>query len=236
MEFTDHKVPFRSEDFIAAIAMKCWHIGTVPGSKQVDLKVILTELEAHGVESLVQIRGMKRKGRLRIEIIDDDAGKYPAYVTFSPRLTLHVKRTVWTRFQQGYSEERVIIAHEIGHILLHSDDAKPFLRDPSLQIQFAENEDSAEGQANLLADHLLIPNHIGRSIPDPARLAFACNVPDRFAFERLDSIGRIKERLSVVDNCEPCPACGDFAVTTEGGRKKCKSCERQRTPHDRFGQ
>jgi IrrE N-terminal-like domain len=220
----DYKVPFRSEAFIAELAMRCWRIGTVPGSKCVDLKVILTELESHGVESIVQIRGMKRKGRLHIELIDDDAGKSPAYVEFSPKLKMYVRKTVWARFQKGYSKERVIIAHEIGHILLHSDEAKQFSRDPALQIQFADDEDSAEGQANLFADHFLIPTPLGQQIRDGNRLAFVCNVPDGFAFDRLAAIAHNKKTLSVIEGGEACAICGNFGVTFEAGRPQCKSC------------
>jgi hypothetical protein len=228
MTLIDYKVPFRSERFIAEIAMKCFRIGTEPGSKRVDLKVILTELQAHGVESIAQIPGMRRKGRLHIEIIDDDPRKWPASVEFSPKLTMYVQKTVWARFELGYSEERVIIAHEIGHILLHSDQAKRFSRDPNLQIRFAGDEDSAEGQANLFADHLLIPTHIGQEVRDWSHLAFACNVPDEFARERLEALERVKKTLTVIADCAPCATCGDFAVSLEAGIEACKSCGKRR--------
>jgi hypothetical protein len=225
MSLVDYKVPspFRSEAFIAEIAMKCWHIGTIPGSDLVNLNVILEELKAHGVESIVQIPGVKRKGRLHIEIIED-IGRDPASVEFSPKLTLYVKKGVWSRFQKGYSEDCVIIAHEIGHIMLHSNEAKQFSRDPSLQIQFADNEDSAEGQANAFADHLLIPTHVAQRIQDVSRLAFACNVPEALAFDRILALGQAKKLLRVITNCEPCPVCGDFAVANNGGTRRCNSC------------
>jgi hypothetical protein len=224
MSLIDYKVPFRSEVFIAEIAMKCWRIGTVPGSNLVDLNVILEELKAHGVESIVQTSGVKRKGNLKIEILEDNSSRLPAYVEFVPTLKLCVQKNIWSRFQEGYSEERIIIAHEIGHILLHSDEAKQFSRDPGLQIQFADNEDSAEGQANSFADHLLIPTHVAERIRDVSRVAFVCNVPDGFAFDRMSAIGRAKKLLAVVPGCEPCAICGDFSVTDDAGIRKCKSC------------
>ncbi|CCE04368.1 hypothetical protein BRAS3843_1060035 [Bradyrhizobium sp. STM 3843] len=226
MSLVDYKVPFRSEAFIAEIAMKCWRIGTVPGSKQVDLKVILTELEAHGVESIAHIHGMRRKGRLKIEIIDDCADPSPACVDFRPTLKLRVQQATWQRFQLGHSEERVIIAHEIGHILLHSDQAKRFSRDPTVQIQFAENEDSAEGQANLFADHLLIPTHIATQLNDVDRLAFICNVPEDFARDRLTGGGHDKYQYawSSYATGAPCANCGDFSVIGPFGRRRCTSC------------
>src|SRR4051794_2525815 len=93
---TDHKVTFRSETFLAQVAMACRKIGTVPGSNHVNLQTILDELQAHGVESIFSIRVMKRKGCLKIEIIDDDRREFLAFVKFSPTLTLFVQRSTWS--------------------------------------------------------------------------------------------------------------------------------------------
>jgi IrrE N-terminal-like domain len=224
MSLIDHKVPFRSEAFVAGVAMACWRLGTVPGSNLVNLNTILDELQAHGVESIVQIPGAKRKGRLKIEPIEDSLYEFPAYVKFTPTLTMCVQKGVWSRFQEGRSEERIIIAHEIGHIVLHNDEAKQFSRDKNLQIRFAGDEDSAEGQANTFTDHLLIPTHVAERIKDVERVAFACNVPQGFAFDRMSAVGRAKKILGVITGCEPCPVCGDFAVAENAGRRECKSC------------
>jgi hypothetical protein len=224
MSLVDHKVPFRSEAFIAGVAMTCWRLGTVPGSSLVNLSTILDELQAHGVESVVQIPGAKRKGRLKIEPIDDSPYEFRAYVKFTPTLTMYVQKGVWSRFQEGRSEERIIIAHEIGHILLHNDEAKQFSRDKSLQIRFAGDEDSAEGQANTFADHLLIPTHVAERIKDVEGVAFACNVPEGFAFDRISAMGRAKKILGVISDCEPCPICGDFAVADNAGNRSWQNC------------
>jgi hypothetical protein len=222
MSFIDYKGPFRSELFIADAAMACWKLGTVPESTLVNLNTILTELEAHGVESIFQTRGIRRKGRLKIEVINDDPAEFVASVEFTPQLTMRIQESVWLRFQEGRSDERIIVAHEIGHIMLHSDDPKQFSRDRSLQINFAENEHSVEWQANTFADYLLIPTHVAENVMDVERLAFSCNVPDRFAYERLSSIWRAKKILGTVPNGKLCPACGGFSIPD--GETACKSC------------
>jgi ribosomal protein S27AE len=226
--FTDHKVTYRSEAFLAEVAMACRKIGTVPGSNHVNLQTILDELQAHGVESISSIRGMKRKGRLKIEIVEDDPYDFPAFVEFSPQLTLSVQKSVWQRFQEGRSEERVIIAHEIGHIMLHDNEAKQFSRDGSLQIKFAEDEHSAEWQANKIADHLLIPTILAQQIDDAARIAFSCNVPETFASERLLNVRKIKKVLNRPFGGEPCPNCGEFSLMAEDDRQRCDSCSYSR--------
>jgi hypothetical protein len=222
MSFIDYKGPFRSEHFIAEAAMECWKVGALPASNLVNLDIILKELEAHGVESIFQTRGIGRKGRLKIEVTEDDPREFQASVEFTPTLTMRVQEGVWSRFQEGHSEERVIIAHEIGHVMLHSDDPKQFSRDKSLQINFAENEHSVEWQANAFADHLLIPTHVAERVKDVERLAFLCNVPDRFAFDRLSSLWKSKKLLGAVPNGKPCPTCGGFSIPV--GDTKCKFC------------
>ncbi|MGJ4953209.1 ImmA/IrrE family metallo-endopeptidase [Bradyrhizobium sp. HKCCYLS20291] len=245
----DYKVPFRSEAFIANLAADCRRIGTLPGSKQVDLRVILTELEAHGVESIARIRGMKPKGRLKIEVVDDDTISSPAFVEFRPALKLCIKRSIWHRFQKGYSEERLIIAHELGHIFLHNDEAKRFSRDLSVQIQFADTEDSAEGQAHLFADHLLVPSSLATAINDACRLAFVCNVPEDFAFDRLAAVNREKlplvssQRMPTwtehaphsVKTGDACPRCGNFEMTAGSGNLSCTFCKLQQSEQRTFG-
>ena len=189
----DHKVTFRSEAFLAEVAMACRNVGTIPGSNYVNLQTILDELQAHGVESITVIRGMKRKGRLKIEIIEDDRHEFPAFVKFSPSVTLFVQKGVWSRFLEGRSEERVILAHEIGHIMVHDDEAKPFAGDRNSEGRFVEDEYFAEWQADRIADHLLIPTQLALRLNNAAQIAFTCNVPEKFAADRLANVRSIKK-------------------------------------------
>lgn len=215
----DHKVKFRSEPFLAEAAMLCRKIGTKPGSDYVDLQTILDELEAHGVESILSIRGVRRKGRLKIEIIMDDMREFPAFVKFAPRLTLFVQDGVWSRFKEGRARERVIIAHEIGHIMLHDDEAKPFAPGEEYQTRFVQDEYYAEWQANKFADHLLIPTRLAQRLNDEEKIAFTCNVPEDFAANRLSDVRKIKAPL-VATSGDPCPTCGNFGLFGD----KCTSC------------
>jgi IrrE N-terminal-like domain len=220
----DHKVTFRSEVFLAEVAMACRKVGTAPGSNHVNLQTILDELQAHGVESIYAIPGMKRKGRLKIEIIEDDRHEFPAFVKFRPALTMFVQRSVWSRFLEGRSEERVIIAHEIGHIIVHDDEAKPFVGGKNAGTRFFEDEYSAEWQADRVADHLLIPTQLALRLDTAAHIAFTCNVPENFAADRLSNVRSIKRVLNPISLGEPCPVCGDFAVVEEGDKQRCGMC------------
>jgi len=223
---TDHKVPFRSEAFLAEVAAACRKIGIIPGSDHVDLQTILDELQAHGVESIFVIRGMKRKGCLRIEIIEDEPHEFPAYVKFSPTLTLCVQKGVWSRFKEGRSKERVIIAHEIGHVMLHDDQAKPFVGNNDIKNRFAENEHYAEWQADTFADHLLVPTRLAQRLDEIDKIAFTCNVPDDFASRRLASVRAIKKTLNSTQLADFCKDCGGFGPVSQG---VCTDCEHERS-------
>src|ERR1700686_950198 len=66
------------------------------------------------------------KGRpFKIEFVDMAEGGKPAFVKFRP-LVLHVDRETWELAGQGEEKSRHILAHEIGHLLLHDHFAKAF--------------------------------------------------------------------------------------------------------------
>jgi hypothetical protein len=98
---TDYKVKFRDEPFIAHAALVCRTIGTRPGQRYVDLQVILDDLQAHGVVSIFSIRGLKKKGRLIREIVDDDRLKTEAEVQFDPRLILKFEKASGKDFRKA---------------------------------------------------------------------------------------------------------------------------------------
>ena len=220
---TDHKVTYRSEAFISEVATACRKLGTPPGSNYVNLQTILDELQAHGVESIYRIRGVAIKGTPTIEIIDDDPHDFSAFVKFSPRLTLHVQRSIWSRYMEGQSAERVIIAHEIGHIMLHSDEAKPFVGAANPETKFIEEGHYAEWQADTFADHLLVPTELAQRLDDPDKIAFAANVPERLAMRRLANVQKIKKVLNLTSG-EPCPGCGNFTLVESRNSRKCSLC------------
>jgi hypothetical protein len=131
-----------------------------------------------------ELRGSK-KGKLRVQFYERDFKEDdPAYVKFDP-LTLHADSGVWTdaRFDEGYARE--IIGHEIGHVVLHDHSAKAFSNDKSAQLPFADDEQSAEWQANTFADHFLVPDLIVQDLREVPRIAAICQVTEAFALRRV---------------------------------------------------
>jgi Zn-dependent peptidase ImmA (M78 family) len=142
----DHYVAFKGEESIAQVAYKLRDARRLTG----EFTFNITEFaEAHLPQLL-------KKKSLKIELYDRDFPQDdPAYVSFDP-LTLHVDRQIWIAAKSGDPYARFVIAHEIGHIVLHDNSAKAFSNDKSAQISFADDGHSAEWQANMFAYHFLL--------------------------------------------------------------------------------
>lgn len=100
----------------------------------------------------------KTKGPFHVKIVKSEVendGKI-AKVSYNP-LTLSIVRDIYEKAKRGYGFERFVLAHEIGHILLHDESAKAFSHDANGGLKSAQKERSAEWQANTFAYHLLLP-------------------------------------------------------------------------------
>jgi Zn-dependent peptidase ImmA (M78 family) len=111
------------------------------------------------------------------------------------------------------------LAHEIGHIVLHEHDVKHFSSDPRIQIKFAQQENSAEWQANTFASHFLIPEPVLASFDNLADLIAKTWVNEQFVLSRHDSafVSSIRRHTQQAGVCD---VCGNFSVTSDG---ICKS-------------
>jgi hypothetical protein len=229
----NHKVPFRSEANIAAIAARCWQLSRQSRPYTFDVVgFIKDKLVAEGIDTVVQTRGRK-KGKLAIiffdrESIYDD----PAYVVFTPGqhdnyVMLYVDRKVWRLAELGDSFACEIIAHEIGHILLHDHYANAFSTGSDQPRLFAgtSKEDFAEWQAITFAKHLLIPDHAVRKFGDDCKiLAAVTNTTAKLVSERLmEARTTPKMRFSTYEG-DFCRACGNFTLLREGLGRQCDTC------------
>jgi hypothetical protein len=228
----NHKVPFKSEETIAAVAARCWAMSAQQRPLTFGvvgfIKNVLIE---ESIDTIVSTRGRK-KGKLAIkyfdrEFLQDD----PAYVEFARDqqdnyVTLNVDRGIWRQAELGDSDACEILAHEIGHILLHDHYANAFSSDKDGQKLFAgtSKEDFAEWQAITFAGHLLIPSHVARRYSDSKILSAVTNTPEKLAKGRLAAILNEKKVLNPSYEGEMCEGCGDFTLVREGRRLTCDNC------------
>lgn len=116
--------------------------------------------------------------RLVVRTGDDAQDVYST--TFPPRIfaTEHIYRLA----RQGDARSRFVFAHEVGHLLLHSQ-FHPFFRfrqpDRSRAIR------SMESQASKFAVAFLIPTSVARQFNDPKLLSVRCKVETEVAELRM---------------------------------------------------
>ncbi len=175
------------------------------------------------VDFVIRILAKKTKRPFKIVFFDAREGEKPAYVTFHPR-TLHVDREVWRSAEEdGEPEARFIIAHEVGHLILHDHHAKAFSNNPDDRIRFAEKEYSAEWQANTFASYFLVPDHVMAAFRDFSELSKSCGANDAITRSRYEIVASkaLKGRIVIQDGAL-CGVCGNFTVTSDG---KCANAQ-----------
>src|SRR5205085_224266 len=106
---------------------------TVPAPEPVRLG--FSRSETVGTSALVA-----KKGALSVIFFDSAVGEVPAYVDFRPgAMDLHVDREIWQLAKDGQPEARTILAHEIGHLVLHDHGAKEYSRSTGSRSHFGAN-------------------------------------------------------------------------------------------------
>jgi hypothetical protein len=192
------------------------------------LKSVLID---QGIDNVVGTRGRK-KGKLSVKFFDREFDQEdPAYVEFNPvrrddYVTLHVDRRIWAPAEKGDSYACWVLAHEIGHVLLHDHYANAFSTDAETQKLFegASQEDFAEWQAITFAGHLLIPTFVVQKFPDQKVLAAATNTPERLAVDRLKAVQGMKKVLDRPYEGDICSQCHNFTLVRNGCTTKCDTC------------
>lgn len=207
--FTDYFVSYRTEESIAEIALSWRKAGGIFNDANFD---IVTFVEK------VLTRRLK-KDVLRIEFFNSDIADEFAFVTYEP-LTLHIEKEIWNDAKMGEPKSRHILAHEIGHIILHDHYAQRFSNDPSKQLNFLQNENSAEWQANRFADHFLAPDHLVRGFCNSFSLAQSCLLLSELAGERFSKVHQARHGYSG----ELCPNCNNFSLIRKGLLQGCSRC------------
>jgi predicted metalloprotease len=209
----DHKVLIKSREAIARIAMAWWTAAEKRGHSFNVCDFVLGNLTER----------FTSKGRLQIEFYDRCKGDDPAYVTFKP-LTLHVDRKIWKSAGEGEVYARYIIAHEIGHIVLHDEFAVAFSDEEAAQLKYLQDEESGEWQANVFAGYFLAPDHVALKLQDADVLAGLCVITDELAAKRLKEAKNGKVKLNPTYEGEMCGWCGNFTLARNGNTTNCDTC------------
>jgi hypothetical protein len=209
----DHKVRFKDRQAIAQIAMTWWVVASKLGHS-FNICDFVTNVLADR---------LRNKGALHIQFYNSDELPEKACVTFNP-LTLHIIEQIWRDAGSGRPYARYIVAHEIGHIVLHDQFAAAFSDEKTAQLNFVQDEESGEWQANTFADYFLVPDHVAIKLGDTDLIAGLCVVTDDVAARRLRDATSAKEVLAPPYEGEMCGKCGSFTLVRNGIKLKCDTC------------
>jgi predicted SprT family Zn-dependent metalloprotease len=200
----DYKVTPRDRAELKRVAEKLR--ATVSGRESSGFNVVAC------VRTLTQ-REILKTGKLIIKFFTATPKHAPAYVTYNPT-TLHVDYGTWQDADLGEPIARFIIAHELGHIVLHDSYAQPFSGVKQKWIQF--DEESAEWQANVFAEYFLISDWEILHSKSVFELSMLCSVDKSAALRRLHA--RYK-------SCGyACQTCRANSVLQVGTTQRCFEC------------
>jgi len=200
---TDYKVDFVHKDVIAETALRLRELAGNENLAYFDI-----------VDFVERVLRPEARRPFNLNLIKTALGETPAYVDFNP-LTLHVDDEVWQDARDGDPMARFIIAHEIGHLILHDHRAKAFSNDPAERIQYAQPEYSTEWQAHTFAYYFLVPDRIAAAFNDIHQLAAACGITKEIARERIAMSPNLARRHSARE-AGFCSHCGNFSLSPSG--------------------
>jgi hypothetical protein len=210
----DYRVQIRDREGIAKIAMAWWVTASKPGHN-FNICTFVTDILAK------RLRG---KGELNLKFYASEH-ELPerACVSFDP-LTLHVVEKIWCDAGSGIPYARYILAHEIGHIILHDKFAVAFSNDKRAQLKHLQDEESGEWQANIFADYFLVPDHLALKFADRDVIAGLCVVTDTLAQKRLTDAKNAKAVITPCYEGDMCSECGSFSLLRRGTATTCDTC------------
>jgi IrrE N-terminal-like domain len=168
---------------------------------------------------------LRKKGQLKIEFFDAGPNDKPSYVSFKPHLTLNIDREIWRLADIGEPFARFIVAHEVGHIILHNAFAQAFSDDAAVRIKYFPKENSAEWQANTFAYYFLLPTHIVTTYDDVETLIQVSGATREMVMDRLTAVRATKCRSQIHEG-DSCSTCGNFSLFRIGTTLWCSTCQR----------
>src|SRR5205814_2861743 len=109
---------------------------------------------------------------------------------------LEVHREVWELAELGDPQARRILAHEIGHLVLHDHYAQSYSNNIEGGRNFLRNrlEESAEWQAITFESFFLVPDVMLQAFKTVENIINYCNVPRELAQARVASAAEDEAR------------------------------------------
>lgn len=159
--------------------------------------------------------------RLRLFKAEDYPNREESFIKFGDdEFTLYVEEETWELAEQGDPEKRYILAHELGHIVLHSNYKFDFTPIDEYKKTFVPDEQHSEWQANTFACHFLAPARFISKHTTPDDLALQFDFPIKWAKDYIET--KIIHVRSYIG--EACPNCASFALVGNSSSLTCDVC------------
>lgn len=166
---------------------------------------------------------LTKNGRqFELRVVENDREEAEAWVDFEIG-EMCVQQYVWDNALAQQEHARLVIAHEIGHLILHRDQVFAFSRGLEKKLDFLAPEESAEQQANWFAAALLLPDNVMRRLADKDDFVVAtlALVGEQLVRVRRREVEKDKRyRNYTGDQCE----CGSLEVVRVGILTMCQAC------------
>ncbi|HEY5081955.1 MAG TPA: ImmA/IrrE family metallo-endopeptidase [Bauldia sp.] len=211
----DYKFYFRSEELIAEDASRLLAKLGLRGATYFNI----CDFIEHQLGPWLRSNG---KEELTIRLFDASPGENLAFVSFdNGNPILNIDTSVWEEAKIGEPSARYVLAHEIGHVVLHAHYDLAYSADPALKLAPFQQEESAEWQAHTFARHFLVPVETAKSYDAVGSVATKFGVSIEVATSQFNlAHPRRKPDLGAI----VCETCGGFVVTRDGKPDRCKGC------------
>ncbi|HKH81914.1 MAG TPA: hypothetical protein VKA03_10005 [Methylovirgula sp.] len=138
--------------------------------------------------------GLKRtRGLTLVTRPDGFMGEREAYAVSSPN-RIFAREALISRVSRGDGGARVILTHELSHIILHPGAEKAWMASGNITPAFIPEEESAEWQATSLSLAILADEHLSAKIESAYELATASNIDLKHAELRYEVLRRRRGR------------------------------------------
>jgi hypothetical protein len=127
--------------------------------------------------------------------------KIEAYAAYDPPQIV-VREDVCARARQDHPRSRFTLAHELGHLVLHSGDVFPRIDMEGQRSISIPAKESTEWQAHRFGASFLMPRKLVEQFQNAAELARFCKVSASAAKIRLIDVERQLERERVMRGFE----------------------------------
>lgn len=142
----------------------------------------LQHVELVDIVNILEFKLVVRYPNFKLAIERDSAMKEDA-VAEPHKDKITVRESVYVAACGGNAEARLVLAHELGHFLLHREKDVAMHKDAGGAVQPIRSmkaTESIEEQADMFARHFLAPPHVAyRYRAEPKALAAATGVPLR---------------------------------------------------------